>query len=695
MPRTLETVLLLAALSAGQLAAQGHPDSLYVGTVRFKGNKALDSDILAASIATSSSGWLFRSPLHLGDRHPFDATEFKRDVVRLQLFYRQQGFYEAKIDTTVDRRDRLIDVKFIITEGPPIIVDSVSVTGVDSVKGGEGIVGTLSLRKGNRFDRVQFEESGDSVSYAVRDRGYPYAVVFRNFTVDRVTRRASVQFDVLTGPHARIGDLVVSGNQRVQDATLRRLLTIRQGDEYRLSAMLTTQRALYQSDLFRYARVGIASPDSVVNGQDSLVRASVQVSEESPTRLRAGVGYGTIDCLRASGTMTRTNFLGEARRLDVVTRLSKIGAASPLDLGLQNNICSELRHDQFSDQLNYLASVTLSQPVGVVRGAIVSLQGFAERRSEFDVYRITSIGGQLSFRYGFGSLGVPVSLSYRLSRDQTTAQPAVFCAYFNQCDATTIGLFREARRQGALTLSVVNQRVDSPIEPTKGRTLTLELTSASPLFLSQVVFDRAVVEGVIYHPLPHRRVLSARLRGGIIHEGQSNIGGVQIRYVPPSERFYAGGPTTVRGYARNEMGPQVYVADSIRSDSSLAGLRSSPIGSSAIVLTNVEMRLPTPLLGGRIGFEMFVDGGELWDFTGTTYRGGGYKITPGIGFQVATPLGPMRLTTAYNGYKTQPGPLFLVQGNQLVGQQSDFPGKPRGSSFVSRLQWHFSVGLAF
>ncbi|HEY2806166.1 MAG TPA: BamA/TamA family outer membrane protein [Gemmatimonadales bacterium] len=695
MRRTLENVLLLAVLAVGSLAAQGHPDSLYVGTVHFKGNKALDGDLLAAAIATSSSGWLFRSFLHIGDRSPFDEVEFKRDVVRLQLLYRQQGFYEAKIDTTVDRRDRLIDPTFIISEGPPIIVDSVSVTGVDSIKGFANLVGSLPLQKGKRFDRVAFEESGDSVSIAVRDRGYPYAIVFRNFTVDRVTRIATVQYDVLTGPHARIGDIKISGNVRVHEATVRRELTIRPGDEYRLTSLLNTQRSLYQSELFRYARVGISTPDSTVDNQDSLVRVGVQVAEDIPTRLKAGVGYGTIDCLRASGTLTRLNFLGEARRLDIVTRLSKIGAASPLDFGLQQSLCSELRHDQFSDQLNYLASVTLSQPTTLLRGAIVSVQGFAERRSEFDVYRITSIGGQLSLKYGFGSHGLPVTLSYRLSRDQTTAEPAVFCAYFNQCDATTIGLFREARRQGALTLSIVNQRVDSPIEPTRGRTLTVELTSASPLFLSQVVFDRAVIEGVVYRPVGHRRILSARLRGGIIRQGLSNIGGVDIRYVPPSERFYAGGPTTVRGYARNEMGPQVYVFDSTTSTGQLAGLRSSPIGSSGIVLSNVEMRFPTPLFGGRIAFSAFVDGGELWDFTGTTYRAGGYKITPGIGFQIDTPLGPMRLTSAYNGYTTEPGPLFLVQNGQLVDQPAGYPGKPRSSTFIGRLQWHFSVGLAF
>ena len=232
-----------------------------------------------------------------------------------------------------------------------------------------------------------------------------------------------------------------------------------------------------------------------------------------------------------------------------------------------------------------------------------------------------------------------------------------------------------------------------------GQTLTFEVTRASKVLASQVAFDRVVMEGVVYRPIGRRRVLSARLRGGIVREGVSDVGGASIRFVPPSELFYAGGPTTVRGFGRNEMGPVVFVYDTVihtaGSDSTLQGLRSSPIGSAGLVLANIEVRTPTPLFGGRLGLSAFVDGGELWSFNGSTYLPGGFKVTPGIGFQVSTPLGPMRLTAAYNGYRSISGRLYEIQGGTLVLKNDDFTARSGRRTILSRLQWHFSVGVPF
>ena len=190
-------------------------------------------------------------------------------------------------------------------------------------------------------------------------------------------------------------------------------------------------------------------------------------------------------------------------------------------------------------------------------------------------------------------------------------------------------------------------------------------------------------------------MLALRVRGGIIRSDLSKIGGQQLRYVPPPDRFYAGGPTTLRGFGRNEMGPLVYVADSVKTDGTYASVRSSPVGSSGILLGNAELRLPTPMWEGRLAIAAYVDAGEVWSQAGTTYVPGGLRVTPGIGLQITTPLGPMRLDAAYNGYGTQPGPLYVIQGQDLVLTDPRYPGRPPGARFLSRLQWTFSVGLAF
>ena len=700
MSRFAEAVLVVAALSAGSLAAQERSPERTVGEVHFKGNKSLDPLTLAASIATSASPQLFQV-LRIGDRNRWDETEFRRDVLRLQVLYRQHGFYEARIDTAVDRSDDLIDVDFIIQEGPPILVDSLAVAGMDSVRDLNKLMGRLPLREGRPFNRLLFEMSADSISYHARNNGRPYALVFRNYAVDRRSREAEVGYDVLLGPHARIGEIVVQGNREVSERTIRRSLAVRVGEEYRLQNLYESQRSLYQTELFRYASVGI-DRDSAVGGVDSLVRVRVQVAEAAPLQLRAGAGYGTIDCLRTSATLTRLNFLGGARRLDVAARVSKLGVGSPLDL--EDNLCIALQEDTvFSRKLNYLSTVTLTQPSLLVQRTATSVSVFAERRSEINAYLFESYGGVLGFKFGLGR-SVPTSIDYRLSRDQTEAEPATYCIYFDQCDPAVIGVLAEPQLLGTLTMRLVNRNTDSPFLPTRGHVFSIEATTASPFLGSQIVFDRLVVEAVGYTTFRSRN-LSARVRAGIIRQGVSQIGDTTLQYVPPDHRFYAGGPNTVRGYARNEMGPVVYVADSLATvsdgagglDSTYHNVRFSPLGSSAILLANVELRIPTPLLGGNLALGVFVDGGELWDYDPEAALVPlGFKITPGMGLQFTTPLGPMRLDAAYNGYDPQPGRLYLINpaNGALVEQPQPF-SPARANTFLSRLQWHFNVGLAF
>ena len=73
---------------------------------------------------------------------------------------------------------------------------------------------------------------------------------------------------------------------------------------------------------------------------------------------------------------------------------------------------------------------------------------------------------------------------------------------------------------------------------------------------------------------------------------------------------------------------------------------------------------------------------------------GGVRVTPGLGLQLMTPLGPMRLDAAYNGYGTQPGPLYEIEGSVLTLRDTDYQ-RPPAPTVLGRIQWHFSVGLAF
>ena len=706
-------VLAAAALGVRDLAAQAaQTPERTVTAVRFRGNRSIDRLTLEDAIATSASSWTYGVPvlkhLGLGQRRLFDELEFRRDVVRLQILYRQHGFFEARVDTAVTRTASTVAVEFRIVEGPPVLVDSVVVRGVDGIVDASRLAARLPLVEGKPFDREQFEAAADTIALVIQNRGYPFVQIFRNYSVDRATRTASIEYEVVPGPRARVGDIRIEGNRSVSGRTIQRSLAGRRGDVFTQDALYDSQRSLYQTDLFRYVSVGIAPGDSVVGGNDSLVRVDVQVNEGARSRLRAGVGYGTIDCVRSQATFSTGNFIGGGLRLDLAGKLSKIGVGSPTDWGLTNNVCSALAGDTlFSRRINYLTSATLTQPAVLGRRSTLTLTAFGERRSEYKAFERDGIGSSLALAFGLGRVSL-LTLSYRLSYGSTNADPGVFCVYFDRCQQQAIDILKERHRQAALSLALLRNTTNSPIEPTSGSVLSLEASHAAPLVGSEALisYSKIVAEGSWYAPLARGWVLALRVRGGLIRPARSFVGDTSIRFVPPEERFYAGGPASVRGFGRNEMGPLVYVADTVTTDSATGAtvpvnLRISPVGSYAISLANVELRMPSPVWSSRIRLAAFVDAGELWDETAGGLLPSGFKVTPGVGLRVGTPLGPLRLDVAYNDYPRQQGPLYEVirtssgAPEQLRLVQSDYGGPARGTGFLQRLQFQFSVGEAY
>ena len=702
-------LLALLALPVRTLDAQETAALRTVTSVSFSGNHALDDATLAEAIATSASTWTYRWPLlkslGLGTRRTFDELEFRRDVVRLQILYRQHGYLDARVDTVVARTPATVAVRFLIDEGPPVVVDSIAVSGLDSILDVRRLIRRLPLGEGKPFDRIAFEESADSIVLAAQNQGYPFANVYRDYSLNRQTRLASVEYVVQPGPRERIGTIAIEGASTVSPATVRRFLAVRSGDWFSQDALYESQRSLYQSDLFSFVSVGVPADSGGAAGDS--VPLLVQVAEAPRTRLRAGVGYGTIDCLRSQATVSAADFLGGGRRLDLAGKVSKVGVGAPTDYGLSNSICSTLSGDPFSERINYLASATVTQPAFLHRKSTLTLTALSERRSEYKAFERNDVGASLALSYGL-TRASQLTLSYRLDYGSTKADTAVYCVFFDRCQPAAVTLLSEPHRQAVLSLALVRNTANSPLEPTAGSVLLVEVAHASPLVGSEplISYNKLVAEGTWYASPFRGWVLALRLRGGVIRPGLAFVADSSIRYVPPEERFYAGGPASVRGFGRNEMGPLVYVADSITTDPRTGALvpwnlRISPLGSYAVTLANLELRVPSPIWGSRLRLAAFVDAGELWDETAGRLIPAGLKITPGVGLRVGTPLGPLRVDVAYNGYPRQSGPLYTVtppqgsQPGQLVLQQENYAGPALGTTFVKRLQFQFSVGEAF
>jgi len=203
-------------------------------------------------------------------------------------------------------------------------------------------------------------------------------------------------------------------------------------------------------------------------------------------------------------------------------------------------------------------------------------------------------------------------------------------------------------------------------------------------------FNKGVLDLASYHPVGRRAVFAWRVRLGGIIGTRFSLKGQSIALIPPEERFYAGGPTTVRGFGQNELGAVVRVVDP---SDSVESVRTSPVGGNQLMLASAELRFPFPGFGGRVRGAAFVDAGRVTEREGSILTLDLPMVTPGVGLRIATPLGPIRLDVAYNGYDLPAARRYRVVEDQLEFQGVDAPA-PRGK-LGRRLKWHFAVGQAF
>jgi len=714
--RVIHLFLSLAALTATTVLSAQDQERVVRG-LSFEGNRAYDNVTLASVIATTKSSWWASSAwvrwIGLGEKRYFSEIEFRRDVVRLILFYRQSGYMNAVVDTLVRRTPRDVYITFRIHEAEPVRVVRLDVLGVDGIVNVAKLKRDLPLQVGDPFNRFLLQASADTIVNRLRNGGYPYAEVLRNFDSEAAALKAEVTLDAQPGPRMRVGEVEIRGLRDVDTRTIRRVTSVRPGNLFKQDALYQTQRDLYGIGVFNSVNVVLVDslPPQETTPTDSTVRVQIQVQEGQRHQVRTGAGYGTYDCFRVQSGWTAHDFLGGARTLDLSAKVSKLGAGTPTRTTGFNQFCNPFAGTWTIDTLDYTFGVTLRQPAFLSRTHLLTLGFAAERRSEFGVYTREAIGGNLDVT--FNPRGrLPVTVGYSYSVGSTTASDAVYCSLFRLCDEASRSFLKDPRQFGAVSVIVTRSRTNALLDPTEGSLLTVSVLNASRLFGSQPPYEfyRGEAEFSKYHRIGRGTVLAWRVRGGTILPRNIDLAGQNVAYVPPDQRFYGGGPNSVRGYGRNELGPRVYVvsdttdstgvdhAATLRAGETVyKGVRTTPTGGNTAVVLNAELRLPSPILSRRMRLGLFVDAGQVWERGRELFSISGLRVTPGMGVRFSTPLGPVRIDAAYNGYPLERGPLLYVPPapDPIVVIVDEYPPLRAQKTFWQQVVVQIAVGQAF
>jgi outer membrane protein insertion porin family/translocation and assembly module TamA len=266
---------------------------------------------------------------------------------------------------------------------------------------------------------------------------------------------------------------------------------------------------------------------------------------------------------------------------------------------------------------------------------------------------------------------------------RTEAQPALFCAVFNLCEEAERVRIQRTQQLAVLSLAVTRDNSNNLLSPTRGSIIRLEVRHSSPIILSNkdLQFNKLVGDGSRYINAGGGNVLAFRIRGGTVFG--RNVA-TAAGFIPPQERLYAGGPTTVRGFSQNELGSLIYISQSFDQflSTDTAGLadtvvlakasdsgsfkRVVPVGGNSLVVGNVELRLRSPFLPELLQFTLFTDAGEVWNRGTPQVSQVKLKVTPGIQVTAFSPVGPVRVAIGYNPYQRPKGPLYF-EGTQFGG----------------------------
>jgi outer membrane protein assembly factor BamA len=690
-----------------------------VRKVRLEGEELqLPADSVRRVIATRGSsckllGVLPICPFGRGRvKRLLDLNVLARDVVRVQLLYRDNGYYGTRVVPDVQEvPGNKVDVRFRITPGDLVRLVELDVQGTAGILDSAVLNRRIPLKVGDPFRRIDFLASVDTVRNALLERGHAYAQVLRNFDIDTIADQARVELVASPGPMVTVDTVVVAGNYRLSEKTVRQQLTFREGSPLRASDLSRSQRNLFDLELVDFAAVEVAAeslqvtPDSAQLLEDSIGSTVLARLTEAPRyAVDASVGYASQECFRGRASHTDRNFLGGARRLEVSGLVSRVGAAEPLEMGLERDLCraaagpEELEsgldsiQSRIAEALNYRVAVDFVQPrLFGTRTSFVA-GGYYEQLSEPGLYLRRSRGGQVGAVRQIAR-GAVLTGTVSAQRGNTVAPDIFYCLALEVCSPEQIERRQESRWTNTVSLGLLSNRVRLNPFPESGFQLRSEVDVASQVIGSDDRFARLYVDGILFREIKEGYVVSGRVAAGTFLEGLLD----PEDFIPPEQRFYGGGPSHVRGFARNRLGPAVYLQQQIITKADTLGTKeiASATGGTRTVLGSLEVTTPSPFLRQNLRLAFFVDAGQVWD---SPDRGDvtspGIRVTPGFGARIATPVGPMRLDIGYDPYPRERGPLYSVD---LDGNISDQPiqleYRPADErNFLQRLVFQFGIG---
>ncbi|MBU0518127.1 outer membrane protein assembly factor BamA [bacterium] len=573
--RHLAYSLFFLIVIAGSALSADKVKNWRVSRIHFEGNEEI-SDYRLKKVMLTRTTSLF-------SRKKFYQAVFVEDLNSVIRYYQNQGYLEAGIvDTVVTRNSdtHKIDLEITLDEGNRTMVEGIGIFGnvvfPDSV-----LQMHIILNKDDPYRQKRVADATVAMLIEYANAGFLNADIQPDVRVNSETHLALVDFHITEGTQFHIAQINHLGNDRTRPNVVDRELSFEPGDIVKRSALLKSQRQLYLTGLFQSVFIRPVPPST---GDSTEKDIAIELKENDAIELTASVGYGTFEKARAKLGIYFNNLYGTGRKFGITPRISFVYRGVEASYSEPWTFGTRWRTD------------------------INAWVDYAEEPG----YHILRQGGRISVGR---SLGRYTSLTITFRNELSKLSHVEVSPLPENLD----GFVR------SLKVSPVFDSRDNMFNTRRGIYLEWSNELAGSFLGGDDTFLRSIWRGKWFYSLRSNTVFGTALEvGWMDHLGGSDE-------IPLNERFYTGGPNSLRAIGYQLAGP-------LDEDGTPLG------GQFKLVWNAVEIRQS---IYKMIGAAAFLDVGNVWwqirDFQLREMR-----LAPGFGLRINTPIGIVRGDVGFN-----------------------------------------------
>ncbi|MDE0519791.1 MAG: outer membrane protein assembly factor BamA, partial [Candidatus Dadabacteria bacterium] len=439
----------------------------------------------------------------------FKIEEIKRDSDRIKAVYIDNGYLDVKVSEPGIRYDEEKDgyvVSFSIEEGVQYRVSTITFSG-ELAGDQEEIRPNLELLPDSVFSSFVLQSDIGKITDFYGDKGYAFANVTPDVRLDKGNNLVSVDYSIEKGKEVYVRNINILDNTRTRDHVVRRELSLQEQSLYSVSKL---RAARYEAARLGYFEENIEVLTHRVEGTDDLLDVDVKVEERPTGFFSFGGGVSSVENFLFSGQIQESNLFGYGKTLSLDAQVGGVTKALSLNY-----------RDPYFFGTNWLLDISL----------------YAHDRDYRDFERAAK--------------GISLGVGRRIKRN---FQVRVF-QEFSQQDVHNVrgdALFVLSETERTIVSTGVGLSWDTRnnyLDPTKGFLLSTAVEYAG-LFAGNTDFIKYNATAKSWIPFWKGTYFAAKANYGLLHLIDAGDDLVV------EERFFLGGPNTLRGFRYRRVGPR-------------------------------------------------------------------------------------------------------------------------------------------